>query len=915
MIVKLAKDPSCSTILNARLILDWLILILLVVGFWGKAVPIQASSIQQPRMNLAQLTAQAQDAGSVRVIVQLDLPFQPEGDLANPQAVRVQQLSIDSVQEGVLNVLAATNTHVVASYKYIPYLALELDAAALETLSGLPQVVAIEEDIPVPALLSNSVPVIGADQAWASGYTGAGQTVAILDTGVDADHPAFTTGGSRIVAEGCYSTTNAGYGATTVCAGGVEASTAVGSGIDCTAAVGAANSKAQSDCSHGTHVASIAAGDNGSTIVGVAPEANIIAVQVFSLFNSTTYCGGYTNCVLTFTSDQISGLERVYDLRHTFSIASVNMSLGGGQYFSACDSDGRKAMIDNLRAAGIATVIASGNNGYRDSLSAPGCISTAISVGATDNVDNVASFSNIAPFIDLLAPGVNIYAAVPNGQGTKSGTSMATPHVTGAWALFKQAMPGVSVDDALAAFQNGSVRVDDARSGGSVNDMARINVNNAINAFITGLSVDVTASEHFLLAGDTVLLTTTVTNDTGVSASGVVLNATVPGVLTLDNGSLSGDAAVSNGTITWTTGQTLAPGQSLIRTAVFTVKNSASAGEVPYAITANSPDVDEARLGTAVLNINEVVGCDFSDGFESGALSAAWQTAVTEEGRVRVLSDLPHSGSYSVVLDDSVAGGANSEAALILTADLTGQAEVVLDFSWRDFGDEYHLDYDGVFVREQPGDAWVKVFDFAGTFHDDYQVGQVDLKAAAASNGLELTQRFQIKFGFYDNFPFNADSVSAGDGYGIDDVQISCVPRGLALTQLVDNNKPQPGEAVNFQIIVANNDILTATNAVINFFLADGLQMNGQVIVDTGTDVSGGLGSNPPLLASGLTIGPGQHISITIPTIVAENLPPGTILQNVLTVSSSEFGSPPPVIQEIVVESGSFTLFVPLVTR
>lgn len=91
----------------------------------------------------------------------------------------------------------------------------------------------------------------------------------------------------------------------------------------------------------------------------------------------------------------------------------------------------RKAAIDNLRAAGIATVIASGNSGYRDRISVPGCISSAISVGATDNADNVPSFSNIAPFIDLLAPGVYINAAVPNGQGVKSGTSMATPHVAG----------------------------------------------------------------------------------------------------------------------------------------------------------------------------------------------------------------------------------------------------------------------------------------------------------------------------------------------------------------------------------------------------------------------------------------------------------------------------------------------------
>ncbi|MCB8937460.1 MAG: S8 family serine peptidase [Ardenticatenaceae bacterium] len=907
---RFGKSPSF-----VRLILIWLVVILLLVWYWGTAVPTQASTISQTPLEVATLVAQAQEAGGVRVIVQLDLPFRPEGDLDNSQAVQAQQVGIDSLQSGVVNALADSNVEVLAAYKYIPYMALELDAAALEILASLPQVVSIEEDIPVPPTLSNSVPVIGADQAWASGYTGAGQTVAILDTGVDTDHAAFVTGGSRIVSEACYSTTNALYSATTVCPGGVEETTAVGSGVDCTTAVGPTNTKAQSDCSHGTHVASIAAGNNGSNIVGVAPDANIIAVQVFSLFNSTTYCAGYSNCVLTFTSDQILGLERIYELRDSYNIASVNMSLGGGDYNAACDSDSRKAAIDNLRAVGIATVIASGNNGYRGSMSAPGCISSAISVGATDNLDNVASFSNIAPFIDLVAPGLNIYAAVPNGAGTKSGTSMATPHVTGAWAVFKQAVPNASVDDALAAFQVSGTLVDDLRISGTVTDMARINVDEAINGFVNGLTVDVAASRSYLLPDDTVTVAITVTNNTGVTANNVTLSAPVPAVFTLDNGSLSGDAAFANGTITWTTTQTLAVGQALVRTAVFNVKSSAVAGTTNLVATANSPDMDEARQGTAVLNINELVGCDFNDGFETGALSAAWETAVTNEGRVRVTADLPNSGSYSAVLDDSVAGSEVSEAALILTADLTGQAEVTLNFSWYDLGDEYHAEYDGVFVREQPGDTWVKAYDFAGSYHDAFQTGQVDLKEVATANGLALSERFQIKFGFYDNFSFNPSSISGGDGYAIDDVSFTCVPRGLALSQQVDNNHPQPGDAVNFQIIVTNNESITATNAVISFFLADGLLMNGEVVVDVGTAVSGSLGGAPPLVAQGLTIGPGEQVIITVPTIVSESLAPGTILENVLTVSSNEFGSPPPVTQEIVVQNNGFAVFIPLVTR
>jgi uncharacterized repeat protein (TIGR01451 family) len=445
--------------------------------------------------------------------------------------------------------------------------------------------------------------------------------------------------------------------------------------------------------------------------------------------------------------------------------------------------------------------------------------------------------------------------------------------------------------------------------------MARIDVNSAINAFVTGLSVEVSASESYLLPGDTVELALDVTNNTGVTARNVTLTASISEELTLNNVALSDDAAVSNGTITWTTGQTLTPGESLNRTVTFAVKTSATVGEVSIIVTADSPQMDEARQGTAVLNINEVVGCDFTDGFESGSLGAAWQTAVTAEGRVRVMSDLPHSGSYSVVLDDSVAGSEKSEAALILTADLTGQAEVTLYFSWHDLGDEYDDAYDGVFVREQPNDGWVKAYDFAGIYHDDFQNGQVDLKAVATANGLTFTDRFQIKFGFYDNFSFNPGSIGGGDGYAIDDVSFTCVPRGLAATQQADNQNPKPGDAVNFQIVVNNNEPITATNAIINFYLADGLQINGQVMVDRGTAVSGSFGTNPPLIADGLTIAPGDHVMITIPTIVSESLAPGTVLQNILTVSSNEFGTPPPVTQEIVVQYSGFVVYIPLVIR
>ena len=93
-----------------------------------------------------------------------------------------------------------------------------------------------------------------------------------------------------------------------------------------------------------------------------------------------------------------------------------------------------KASIDNLKAAGMATVAATGNKKYRGFIEHPACISSAVSVGATDDSDKVAAFSNSASFLTFFAPGVDITSSVPGDQYISyEGTSMATPHVAGAW--------------------------------------------------------------------------------------------------------------------------------------------------------------------------------------------------------------------------------------------------------------------------------------------------------------------------------------------------------------------------------------------------------------------------------------------------------------------------------------------------
>ena len=288
-----------------------------------------------------------------------------------------------------------------------------------------------------------------------AGHSGAGTAVAILDTGVQGGHAFF---GGRVVSEACYSTT--GASSTSVCPGGVTSSTSPGSGANCSASV--------TGCDHGTHVAGIAAGQGGG-IYGVAKDASIIAIQVFSQFGSASSCGALVApCALSYTSNLMSGLQRVLALKDTYAIASANVSIGGGVYTAQCDAanSGLKSVIDSLRAAGIVTIIASGNGGASTGLSAPACISTAVSVGSTTKADAVASYSNSASFLQLLAPGSAIYASLPGGlYGTKSGTSMAAPHVAGAWAVARSKKPTATVDEILMAFKSTGPSILDSRNG------------------------------------------------------------------------------------------------------------------------------------------------------------------------------------------------------------------------------------------------------------------------------------------------------------------------------------------------------------------------------------------------------------------------------------------------------------------
>lgn len=378
-----------------------------------------------------------------------------------------------------------------------------VDQAGLNALENDPEVSAIFEDkaVPVPRteripdggytpapssgvaaddpvyspMVNDSTRLIGASQAWGAGKDGTGWYVAVLDTGVLTSHEMFV---GKNVVEACFSTTDATYKAVTNCPNGHASQIGTGAAEPNTEL-------------HGTHVAGIAVGNNqswsaGEPLYGVAPGADLIAVQIFSKTTSNLLCcpnsepGCSAPCEVTFTSDQISGLEYVYSLRNVYDIASVNMSLGaaGSSWSYSCDANNAEqtAAIDSLKAANIATVVASGNDGSCFGINTPACISSAIAVGSTNVLDVRADYSNFATgLLDIYAPGSGICSAVISSNTAyecHSGTSMATPHVAGALALIRQMDETITVDDIKTLLRDSGASVSSTCSGDTTRRVA-----------------------------------------------------------------------------------------------------------------------------------------------------------------------------------------------------------------------------------------------------------------------------------------------------------------------------------------------------------------------------------------------------------------------------------------------------------
>lgn len=421
---------------------------------------------------------------------------------ARASRIGVQRTAVVARNTNILKLTKAQPAHV-------PLVFARMTPRDLDALASDPSVASIHPDRLAKPALYESTTLIGSASANVSGYAGAGTSVAVLDTGVLSGHE-FLSG--QVVDEACFSTTDGSYNSTSVCPGGASSSFVSGAGEPC-----------PNDCDHGTHVAGIVAGKKitygGQTFSGVAPAAKIIAVQVFSEF-ATSECGvGATGpCVMSYSSDQISALEWLYTNRNTGdwgTLAAVNMSLGGGEYgtLNACNADPIKLSIDTLRSVGVATVIASGNEDLLTAIGGPACVSSAIAVGAstadrTGTLDAPASFSNRPRasannpnalgdrLLDLMAPGNQVMSSIATTTTSYDdypGTSMATPHVAGAWAVLKGITPGASVTQVLNWLRTTGKTIVDTRNGDPLS-IPRINVGVAVAKAVAELTASPTAT-------------------------------------------------------------------------------------------------------------------------------------------------------------------------------------------------------------------------------------------------------------------------------------------------------------------------------------------------------------------------------------------------------------------------------------
>ncbi len=378
-------------------------------------VVVQDNSLQLPDVDLLKSTI-LMDANRNRIFDELEAMLIEQGNEAIPVRVKTRNIA------GIDNALSILGVEPKYRFTTTPGFAATLTPAQITMLSAVESVVQVEYDRPVQIALSTANYWFGTEKArsdfaidgntdGSSSYSKDDIVIAVIDTGIDASHVDLDEG--KVI--GWKDFVN---GKTTP----------------------------YDDQGHGTHVASIVAGDGDGNAAnkGVAPGAALVGIKVLNSQGSGSL------------SDVEAGVQWAIDNRDVYGIEIISMSLG-----SSGSSDGTDSLsqtVNSATTAGITIVVAAGNEGSGSyTIGSPAAADKAITVGAAADVGengfNIASFSSRGPTADgrikpdIVAPGYKITAAKSgstNGYVEYSGTSMATPFVSGTIALMLQENPSLT---------------------------------------------------------------------------------------------------------------------------------------------------------------------------------------------------------------------------------------------------------------------------------------------------------------------------------------------------------------------------------------------------------------------------------------------------------------------------------------
>jgi len=407
-----------------------------------------SSKIERPEILLRDFM---NGKSTTRVIINLSKPvtFDQPRSFKDDELRRKFRETVNAVQNRVISRMDSSKLRITNRFIYTFGFSAEITLKGLNELAEIEEVVSIEKDELLEAHLAQGIPLINASSVRNT-YDGAGVAIAICDTGIDYTHPKL--GGSEFPNE------------------------KVIGGYD----TGDDDNDPMDTNGHGTVCTGIAAGDIGtvgSYIGGVAPNGKLYALKI-SIGDSGSAYG----------SDMIEAWEWCITHQNddpSHPILIISTSFGGGQYQATCDT-ASPAMTDaaaNAIAAGMSLFASSGNDGYCEAIAWPACISDVISVGAVYDTnfgtyypcissdscatkyqtggcetgyyamdstaaDIVASYSNTASFLDLLAPSNRTHTTDLTGPSGYSigeyyssfgGTSAACPYTAGAAACLQSA--------------------------------------------------------------------------------------------------------------------------------------------------------------------------------------------------------------------------------------------------------------------------------------------------------------------------------------------------------------------------------------------------------------------------------------------------------------------------------------------